>query len=102
MNKTKPFVRLWVVVKVLKETHEMNHKLNLSNSDSSSIEEEETRSTYEIQDPYQEFSTHAKPNRATETLKSPRLTLVFMAYEKKPDKSGENLVNVSHLASKFA
>lgn len=102
MEKTKTPLRLWVVAKVLRNEVQDTGKLNLDNSESSSSDEEQTRTTYEVRDPfYEDCTPDAKPI-TKEPIEDPKLTLVFMAFEKKPEKSGEHLLNVSHLASKFA
>jgi hypothetical protein len=99
MENLKVPIKLWVVAKVLREIEAPQSKLNLDNSSSSSEEEEDTRETYEIRDPFRE---ELQPKKQAMAIERPRLTLVFMAYEKRPDKKGENLINVSHLACKFA
>lgn len=85
VNSTN-YRKLWVDVRVISGRPKPD-RLNLDNSDSESTGE--TTETYEYR---------------SESPKGPgekKFRLVFMAYEKRPDREG-NLINVSQLAQRFA
>jgi len=93
-----------VVAKVLKETTVFEDGLNLGNTSSES--EEDTYETYELKENFgfDEILPEGESPRQKRypAEPNPRMTLVFMAYEKKAGKKEEHLINVSSLAYKFA
>lgn len=94
-----------MVAKVIRENQVKNEGLNLSN-DSSASEEDETMETYELNDIFSREQIvpdgETPKARVREAVPNPRMTLVFMAYEKRAGPKEESLINVSHLAYKFA
>mmetsp|Transcript_24536 Transcript_24536/g.32869 ORF Transcript_24536/g.32869 Transcript_24536/m.32869 type:complete len:122 (-) Transcript_24536:59-424(-) len=116
-------MHLWTVVRVLQhmsaaKAEKREGELNLSSDDSISVEdesdlyadqEEETASTtiempgFQVQerDPVPEGFIR-KPELHEQT--NPRLTLVFLAYEKPVAdvRKHATLINVSHIAHKFS
>ena len=93
-----------MVAKVVRD--HAGHEDGLNLSDESSAREDETMETYDLQEVFQReqiWPDGDSPKvKVCTAVPNPRLTLVFMAYEKRAGPKEESLANVSHLAFKFA